>query len=166
MKTRTELAHDYITAALAKDGGYKIADLVADAFALADAFLAACGPREQASPLLPESARSTCACQNLAPGRVIRVDNDLRCIQCGQHPCSAPAPVAPAAEGEAVRAWVTRDAAGPCEVHMEKPTPRIDEDGYTWPGASMRDLAAALLPAGLYGAEAIVEIEIRRVVKP
>lgn len=69
-------------------------------------------------------------------------------------------------DDDLIRAWVTRDAGGhegSCDLRVGKAPRPID--GGLWPRTSLRDLAALLLPPDAYGADAICEIEIRKVVK-
>jgi len=75
----------------------------------------------------------------------------------GPQPAQEPA-------GDVIRAWVTRDAAGPCEIHAERPEPR-DQPDWTWPSNSLRDIVQLLLGDAPGGPDAICEIEIRRVGK-
>jgi len=77
----------------------------------------------------------------------------------GPQPAQEPA-------GDVIRAWVTRDGAGPCELHAERPEPRDDEHGYTWPGGWARNEVAKMCFGDAPGGpDAIAEIEIRRVGK-
>lgn len=70
-------------------------------------------------------------------------------------------------DDDLIRAWVTRDGgvfAGCCFVHTGEQPPIPGRDDL-WPIPNQRALAALLLPPDAFGADAICEIEIRKVVK-